>query len=142
MVWQARAGMWFKMPGGYFVGPGPDGGTLREAPPTTTSRVLDRIRREGRPPDLTPALRRRIAADLARWRVASVVLGPMPHRRAMAGFLTDLLGRPPELLAGVELWRDATVGAQTPESRSSPPWAQTAQMTNTSRVMMSSDQNG
>jgi hypothetical protein len=129
MVWQARAGMWFKMPGGYFVGPGPDGGTLREAPPTTTSRVLDRIRREGRPPDLTPALRRRIAADLARWRVASVVLGPMPHRRAMAGFLTDLLGRPPEPLAGVDLWRDATVAparaAQTPESRSSPPWAQT-----------------
>jgi hypothetical protein len=109
MVWQARAGMWFKMPGGYFVGPGPDGGTLREAPPTTTSRVLDRIRRGGRPPDLTPALRRRIAADLERWRVASVVLGPMPHRRTMAGFLTGLLGRPPEQLAGVELWRDAAV---------------------------------
>jgi hypothetical protein len=109
MVWQARAGMWFKMPGGYFVGPGPDGGTLREAPPTATSRVLDRIRSGGRPPDLTPALRRRIAADLARWRVASVVLGPMPHRRAMARFLTDLLGRRPELLAGVELWRYATV---------------------------------
>ena len=109
MLWQARAGMWFKMPGGYFVGPGPDGGTLREAPPTTTARALDRIRRGGRPPALTPALRRRIAADLERWRVASVVLGPMPHRPAMAGFLTDLLGRPPERLAGVALWRDATV---------------------------------
>ena len=32
--------------------------------------------------------------------------------------------------------------AQTPESRSSPPWAAMAQMTITSRVMMSSDQNG
>jgi hypothetical protein len=32
--------------------------------------------------------------------------------------------------------------AQIPESRRSPPWAETAQMTNTSRVMMSSDQNG
>jgi hypothetical protein len=116
MLWQARAGMWFKMPGGYFVGPGPDGGTRREAPPTTTSRVLDRIRRGGRPPALTPELRRRIAADLARWRVATVVLGPMPHRRAMAGFLGDLLGRPPEHLAGVELWRDATV-ARRPPSR-------------------------
>jgi hypothetical protein len=110
MLWQARAGMWFKMPGGYFVGPGPGGdGTLREAPPTTTSRALDRIRRGERPPDLTPALRRRIAADLEHWRVGSVVLGPMPHRQAMAGFLSDLLGRPPERLAGVELWRDATV---------------------------------
>jgi hypothetical protein len=117
MVWQARAGMWFKMPGGYFVGPGPDGGTLREAPPTTTSRVLDRIRRGGRPPDLTPALRRRIAADLERWRVGSVVLGPMPHRQTMAGFLTDLLGRPPEQLAGVELWRDAAVAPARGVSR-------------------------
>jgi hypothetical protein len=118
MLWQAQAGMWFKMPGGYFVGPGPDGGTLREAPPTTTSRVLDRIRRGGHPPALTPALRRWIAADLARWRVASVVLGPMPNRRAMAGFLTDLLGRPPEQLAGVELWRDAAVARPAPLSGS------------------------
>ena len=110
--------MWFKMPGGYFVGPGPDGGTLREAPPTTTSRVLDRLRRGGRPPALTPALRRWIAADLARWRVATVVLGPMPNRRAMAGFLTDLLGRPPEQLAGVELWRDAAVARPAPLSGS------------------------
>ena len=155
MVWQAQAGMWFKMPGGYFVGPGPDGGTLREAPPTTTSRILDRIRRGGPLPALTTALRDRIAADLARWRVATVVLGPMPHRRVMAGFLTDLLGRPPERLAGVELWRDPAVAParparrqtnrrqiQIPEPRSSPPWATMAQMTNTSRAMMSSDQNG
>jgi hypothetical protein len=115
MVWQAQAGMWFKMPGGYFVGPGPDGGTLRDAPPTTTSQILGRIRRGGRPPELTPALRLRIAADLARWRVASVVLGPMPHRRAMAGFLTDLLGRAPERTAGVELWAGATVAASPPQ---------------------------
>jgi hypothetical protein len=111
MVWQAQAGMWFKMPGGYFVGPDPNGGTLREAPPTTTSRTLDRIQRGGPPPALTPALRRRIAEDFARWEVSSVVLGPMPHRRAMAGFLTELLGRPPDRLAGVDLW----TGAVTPQ---------------------------
>jgi hypothetical protein len=113
MVWQAQAGMWFKMPGGYFLGPDPNGGTLREAPPTTTSRTLDRIQRGGPPPDLTPALRRRIAGDFARWEVGSVILGPMPHRRVMAGFLTDLLGRPPDRLAGVELWADATVAPTT-----------------------------
>jgi hypothetical protein len=28
MVWQALAAMWFKMPGGYFVGPGPGGAAL------------------------------------------------------------------------------------------------------------------
>jgi hypothetical protein len=104
MVWQAMAGMWFKMPGGYFVGPGPGGAALREAPATVTSRALDRIQRGGPPPELTAALRRQIAGDFARWEVGSVVLGPMPHRQVMAGFLTDLLGHPPTRLAGVELW--------------------------------------
>jgi hypothetical protein len=109
MLWQTEAGMWFKMPGGYFVGPGPDGDAVREAPPSTTSLALDRIQRGGRPPELTPALRGQMARDFARWRVRSVVLGPMPHRRAMAGFLSDLLGRAPRRLAGVELWGDASV---------------------------------
>jgi hypothetical protein len=113
MVWQTEAGMRFKMPGGYFVGPDPSGGALHEAPPTTTSRALDRIQRGGRPPDLTPALRRQIAQDFARWGVRSVVLGPMPHRRVMVGFLTDLLGRPPDRLGGVEMWGDATVAPAT-----------------------------
>jgi dolichyl-phosphate beta-glucosyltransferase len=109
MLWQTEAGMWFKMPGGYFVGPGPDGDAVREAPPSTTSLALDRIQRGGRPPDLTPALRGQMARDFVRWRVRSVVLGPMPHRRVMAGFLSDLLGRAPQRLAGVELWGDASV---------------------------------
>jgi hypothetical protein len=109
MVWQARSGMWFKMPGGYFVGPDPGGGTRHDAPPTTTSAILYRIQRGGRPPELTPALRRRIAADFATWRVTSVVLGPMAHRQAMDGFLTDLLGRSPTSTDGVALWPDATV---------------------------------
>jgi hypothetical protein len=38
----------------------------------------------------------------------------MPHRRAMAGFLTDLLGRAPERTAGVSLWARATVTASPP----------------------------
>jgi hypothetical protein len=109
MLWQTEAGMWFKMPGGYFVGPGPDGDAVREAPPSTTSLALDRIQRGGRPPDLSPALRGQMARDFARWRVRSVVLGPMPHRRVMAGFLSDLLGHAPQRLAGVELWGDASV---------------------------------
>jgi hypothetical protein len=108
MLWQTEAGMWFKMPGGYFVGQGPNGAAVREAPPSTTSLALARIERGGRPPALTPALREGMARDFARWRVRSVVLGPMPHRRAMAGFLSDLLGRAPERVAGVELWANVS----------------------------------
>jgi hypothetical protein len=109
MVWQAEAGMWFKMPGGYFVGPDPAGGTRHDAPSTTTSITLNRIQRGQRPPELTPELRRRIAGDFATWRVDSVVLGPMPNREAMTGFLTELLGRPSQTVGGVQVWRDAAV---------------------------------
>jgi hypothetical protein len=109
MVWQAQAGMWFKMPGGYFVGPDPGGGTRHDAPPTTTSVVLNRIQRGRRPPELTPALRRKISRDFASWRVSSVVLGPMDNREAMRGFLSDLLGRPPASTGGVAVWPDAAV---------------------------------
>jgi hypothetical protein len=109
MVWQAEAGMWFKMPGGYFVGPDPGGGARHDAPPTTTSVILNRIHRGRRPPELTPELRRWIAADFATWRVTSVVLGPMDNREAMAGFLTDLLGRAPATTGGVAVWPEAAV---------------------------------
>jgi hypothetical protein len=117
MVWQAEAGMWFKMPGGYFVGPDPGGGTRHDAPPTTTSVILNRIQRGRRPPELTPELRRQIAVDFATWRVASVVLGPMDNREAMAGFLTDLLGRAPATDGGVAVWPEATVAPAAPAAR-------------------------
>jgi hypothetical protein len=109
MVWQAEAGMWFKMPGGYFVGPDPSGGTRHDAPPTTTSVILNRIQRGRRPPELTPELRRQIAGDLAAWRVDAVVLGPMANREVMDGFLTELLGRAPATAGGVAVWDDAAV---------------------------------
>jgi hypothetical protein len=119
MVWQAEAGMWFKMPGGYFVGPDPAGGTRHDAPPTTTSVILNRIQRGRRPPELTPALRRQITGDLATWGVDTVVLGPMANREVMDGFLTELLGRPPADAGGVAVWNDAAV-AQPPAEPGGP----------------------
>jgi hypothetical protein len=116
MVWQAEAGMWFKMPGGYFVGPDPGGGTRHDAPPTTTSVILNRIQRGRPPPELTPELRRAIARDLATWRVDTVVLGPMANREVMDGFLTELLGRSPAAAGGVAVWADAAVVPPPDES--------------------------
>ena len=43
------------------------------------------------------------------WRIGSVVVGPMPNQAAMVWFLTDLLGREPEVAEGVYLWRDPVV---------------------------------
>ena len=116
MIWQAEAGLWFRMPGGYFIGPRRDSDLPRfDANPTPTSNAFQRIS-QGRPvPRLTPARRRLLAADLVRWRVGSVVVGPMPNQAAMVGFLTQLLGRPPRTVDGVHLWRDPVVVLEPPD---------------------------
>jgi hypothetical protein len=116
MIWQAEAGLWFRMPGGYFIGPQRDSDLPRfDANPTPTSNAFQRIS-QGRPvPRLTPARRRLLAADFVRWRVGSVVVGPMPNQAAMVGFLTELLGRPPQTVDGVHLWRNPVVVLEPPD---------------------------
>jgi hypothetical protein len=71
--------------------------------------ILNRIQRGRRPPELTPALRRKIARDFATLGVDTVVLGPMANRAAVEDFLTGLLGRPPAGAGGVAVWADAAV---------------------------------
>jgi hypothetical protein len=109
MTWQAEAGMWFRMPGGYIIIPRPDGRPRFYAAPTPASKAFTSIRAGRPPPKLTGALRRALAGDFVRWRVGSVIVGPMPNQTAMVGFLTDLLDARPEQVDGVYLWRDPVV---------------------------------
>jgi hypothetical protein len=51
-------------------------------------------------------MRRSLARDLIRWRVGSVVVGPMPNQAAMLRFLAELFGSQPRQVEGVYLWRD------------------------------------
>ena len=100
MTWQAEADLWFRMPGGYFIGPAPDGRPRFGPNPSPGSRAFHRIYRGLPPPPLTAARRRLLAGDFVRWRVGSVVVGPMPNQAVMVRFLTELLGRPPEAVDG------------------------------------------
>jgi hypothetical protein len=110
MTWQAEADMWYRMPGGYFIGPQRDSDQPRfDSIPTSGSITLARIFTGVPPPRLTGPRRRALARDLVRWRVGSVVVGPMPNQEAMVAFLTDLLGRKPQVVEGVYLWRDPVV---------------------------------
>jgi hypothetical protein len=113
MLWQARAGMRFKMPGGYFVGP--RGGNDRRPSfgrGSALNNAVKEVAAGGRPPRVgDPVLRARLVADLRRWDVRTVVVGPMPpragrpqDRAAVVAFLTDLLRRPPEHVGGVQVW--------------------------------------
>jgi hypothetical protein len=110
MTWQAEAGLWFRMPGGYFIGPQPDGRPRFDTNPSSASQVFTRIYGGRPPPRLTRQWRQALARDLLRWRVGSVVVGPMPNRAVMVRFLTDLLGARPQRVGGVYLWRNPKVG--------------------------------
>jgi hypothetical protein len=110
MTWQAEAGLWYRMPGGYFIGPQRNSVQPRfDAIPTSSSITFGRIHGGVPPPPLTGPRRRILARDLVRWRVGTVVVGPMPNQEAMVAFLTDLFGAKPRLVEGVYLWRDPVV---------------------------------
>jgi hypothetical protein len=110
MTWQAEAGLWYRMPGGYFIGPQRDTDQPRfDAIPSPASITFGRIYGGQPPPRLIGPMRRALARDFIRWRIGSVVVGPMPNQQTMVSFLTDLLGREPEVVEGVYLWRDPVV---------------------------------
>jgi dolichyl-phosphate beta-glucosyltransferase len=102
MLWQASAGMRFRMPEGYvFVPAGVN------TPPSATAEALEAVA-AGRPPPAASA-DAAIRSELAGWHVRTVVVGPMPNRDATVALLTGVLGRPPESVQGVSVWWDVGV---------------------------------
>lgn len=99
-LWQASAGLRFSMPGGYFLVP--QAGQPATSTPSFTSGVLGDVL-AGRPPPRTPALRRRLVAELADWRVRSILAYPTGNDPI--GFFTWLVGRPPSAhIGGIYAW--------------------------------------
>jgi len=106
MLWQAEAGMRYRMPEGYALGPDRTGRFTYLPLPTTLSVTMERIQRGAPPPALDPPTRNEIASDLARADVRGVAVGPMQNREAMIAFFRDLLGREPTAVGGVALWTE------------------------------------
>lgn len=80
MLWQARSGLWFRMPQGYARIPGCGGLDTDFAPPSATERGED-----------VPAIRR----ELAFWRVREVIVGPgsAPGTTRLLAAVTSDAGR-------------------------------------------------
>jgi len=110
MVWQAVAGMGYRMPGGYAMIPDAAGLSHVGVPPSALSTVLRGIQLGRGAPALDGAARSLLVADLRRWEVRAVVVGPMPHRDAAVAFMTALLGCGPERVDGVSVWWRAGAG--------------------------------
>jgi hypothetical protein len=105
MVWQSEAGMRFRMPEGYVEVPGPGGAALGGRPPASALGDAMQLIQDGVPgPALTQGIRASMDADLTRWRVRTVVVGPMPSEQEMVRFFAALLNQEPELVGGVYVW--------------------------------------
>jgi hypothetical protein len=100
MLWQAAANYRFKMPEGDAFTPGPYLGPH----PSFLQRTLDGMDRDHQPVAVTPEVSNMALADLARFKVTTIVAGPSPGRAAIVAFWTELLGGPPMEDGGVDLW--------------------------------------
>jgi len=104
MYWQAEAAMWFRMPEGEAFVPSP---YPLYPPPSVTEFALVRLADGSAPMVAVDAsVAREIRADLRRWNVEAVVVGPMPHRDQAVALLSAVLGRAPSAGDGVDVWWD------------------------------------
>ena len=108
MLWQAQAGMRFRMIGGYHTA------WRNEQDLGTTASILDGMAflHLAPPADdvAVPAIRR----ELSRWRVTAVVVGPMAMHDDAVRLLTAVLGRPPVRDAGVDVWSGVSIPPAPP----------------------------
>jgi len=102
MLWQAEAGMSFRMPEGYFVGVDATGTRTDGPARTATSTVMTDVA-AGR--GVAPAgVDAQILAELRRWKVSAVVVGPMPHEADMIALFTRVLHASPRKRGGAYVW--------------------------------------
>ena len=71
---------------------------------------MERIQDDGVTMVAGGAVREQVFRDIAAAGITDVIVGPMNHREQMVGFFTDLFGRSPVEVDGVQLWRDVSGG--------------------------------
>jgi hypothetical protein len=100
MYWQAIADFRFRMPEGEAYVPGPS----LSPPASDIQHDLGELE-AGNYPARPPAdERERAMANLRRWRVDTIVVGPSPGEARMVAFFTRVTGRQPERTGGVWVW--------------------------------------
>lgn len=95
MLWQAEAGMRFRMPGGYLITGGPKGRATFTPPLTSLSVPLLECGAGGAPASLTSAQREAVQQDFKTWKIDTVVV-PRSQQgwQCAITFLSSVLGSP------------------------------------------------
>jgi hypothetical protein len=107
MLWQARAGVRYRMPGGYvFVPAPPPAGSQLSPPPSATTNALGDVQYTGHSSIGDERVRGAIRAELAAWHVRTVIVGPMANRDVAIALMTWVIGSQPDETGGVAVWWD------------------------------------
>ena len=105
MGWDNATGQEYRMVGGYFLGPFPDGPGNYGPPLRPTAELLINIVDYGASTRITAAQRAAFRADVRYWHAAIMVLGPdAPHHDQLRHVLDQLTGQPARQVAGALLW--------------------------------------
>ncbi|WP_128802496.1 MULTISPECIES: dolichyl-phosphate beta-glucosyltransferase [unclassified Streptomyces] len=103
--WQQRAGLGFKLPGGYFNGPwGKNRTGIYGAAPRYTSQMLRDVRYTGVIPEIGKNWRAQARRDFAYWRAGALVVAPQQNDDALRKAVTELVGRDAKWVDGVWVW--------------------------------------
>jgi hypothetical protein len=107
-LWQAVAGMRFRTISGYSTGRHKDGsfGYLPEPSPIYTT--MDNIQNGHALSEIDDATRQAFIDQMRADGVRTVIVGPMGQHDNMVAFFTELLGRAPETVGGVQAWFGVT----------------------------------
>ncbi len=106
MLWAAFAEARPRMHEGYVYVPDSEGLPRYGPPPGHLARLMMDVQDRGIRHVLSAEDRADALEDLTRIGASVVVIGPLRYRSEMVELFTDLLGRPPIEVDGVQLWRD------------------------------------
>jgi hypothetical protein len=106
MLWAAVAGARPRMYEGYVYVPAADGRPRYGPPPGGLAKLMIEVQDHGIVAPLTAEQRAAAVAELDEAQVSVVIVGPLRYRAEMISLFTDLFGRPPLEIDGVQLWRD------------------------------------
>lgn len=104
MRWQVASGMHFAMPGGFYIGPAPDGQAFFNPDGRPTQGLLGQIHKGEAYPPLSDEVLTNADADLAYWAATHVVLAPDPKQAELRTYLEAMIGAPPEQVSDALVW--------------------------------------
>ena len=106
MLWAAFAQARPRMYEGYVYVPNADGRPRYGPAPGRLARLMIEVQDHGTQPNLGAEDRAAAAQELSDAGVSVVIVGPLRHRPEMIALFTELFGRPPVEVGGVQLWRN------------------------------------